>query len=106
MALIKHTDKPKDNFAMIPNSLIQGMGNLSFGAKNLFLFLYSQGPNYKPSLDSLCHLIYSKGERISRASMQRYIDELKKAHRLKVTRNGFETFDYHLYEHPFKDDEA
>lgn len=97
MSLIKH-NVIKGHYTPVPHYIAQGLGNLSSGAKVLYIFLYSQGEKYKPTIDGLTYRIYEKGKRISRSSVVRQVKELKMAGLLKIDRTAFKEHVWHLYD--------
>ena len=102
MALIKHISRPYRDFDMVPHRVSQGLGFLSDSAFRVFLFLYSQGPNYKPSYGGLTRAIYSRGHPKGESNVRRAVEELKQAGLLTIEQKGFNIYDWVLTDGTFK----
>ena len=98
MALTIQRKNVESNFTKMPHYLTQGLWNLSSKAKNLYLFLYSQSPSYKPTMDGLAHSIAERGKRVSRSSIVRLVQELKNAGLLEIKGTAFKQYDWILYD--------
>ncbi len=98
MALVIHRQTVESCYSKIPNNITQGLGYLSSKAKVLYIFLYSQGPTYRPTIDGLAHAIWDKGNRQSRSSIERQVHELQIAGLLVIEKRGPKKYDWHLYD--------
>ena len=98
MALVVHRRKLESRYSQIPNSITQGLGYLSSKAKILFIFLYSQGPTYNPTIDGLAYAIWENGKKQSRSSIERQVRELQMAGLLEIERTGFKKYCWNLYD--------
>ena len=96
MALIKHISRPSRDFDMIPHSISQGLGFLSDSAFRVFVFLFSQGPTYKPSYGGLARAIYSRGHPKGESNIRRAVEELKVAGLIEIRQRGFNRYDWVL----------
>ena len=96
MALVKLIEKPTRDFDLIPHRVSQGLGNLSDSAFRVFLFLYSQGPNYRPSYGGLARAVYSRGHPKGESNIRRAVEELKQAGLLEIRQIGFNKYTWVL----------
>ena len=102
MSLLVHWEEVTKCFSKIPNHITQGLGNISSKAKVLFIFLYSQSPSYKPTIDGLAHTLWEKGKKQSRSAIERSVVELKEAGLLEIEKVAFKEYKWHLYDPNWK----
>lgn len=99
--LVKHIEKPRNNFTQIPNWMLEGMGELSLLAQKLYLVLYSQGPAFNPTAGCLQKKIRNKGDPVGIETIKRAIAELKQSGWIDVKPVGFNSYEYHIYDRPY-----
>ena len=102
--LVKHCEKPSKNFTMIPNWMIEGMGELSLLAKMIFFLLYSQSPNFNPCYSVLSKRICNRGSPVKEGTIKRAVKELKLAGWIEIKPVGFNSYEWHIYDRPYHSD--
>lgn len=102
MALVKLISRPSRDFDLIPRRVSQGLGHLSDSAFRLYVFLYSQGPSYKPTYGAIGKALCNRGHPKGESNIRRAVAELKQAGLLTIEQRGFNRFDWILTDGTFK----
>ncbi len=98
--LVKHCEKPSKNFTMIPNWMIDGMGELSLLAKMIYFILYRQSPNFNACYPVLAKMICNKGSPVKEGTIRRAVNELKLYGWVEIKKLGFNSYQWHIYDRP------
>ena len=96
--LVKHTEKPSRDFTQIPHRIITGLGELSIGAKLMYIFLLDQSPSFNPTISGLGRQIYNRGKSVGAEAVRRWTKELKEIGLLEIRQIGFNKYQWHLFD--------